>query len=242
MQDDLAIGILYAAWADYGSDDPITSWVETSAGVSTNRVYHLRLASGGSIFAKVSSYGSYVHFRQDHARIRQWCELLKGTRWQNFLAPVLLKNDEVYTFYERGTWVVFYEEAARRGALPPKLSEEQIDNLGREAALFHLACAEVASQLDPTWQSLGSDLATLFDQMHSRLISATRGFDSEQTRMVRRHCDLFFSNAERLGYHRFQKLPVLLDWNRGNFSVAYDEYGFSLFSRWDYDWFRIEPR
>jgi hypothetical protein len=59
---------------------------------------------------------------------------------------------------------------------------------------------------------------------------------------VRRHCDLFFSNAERLGYHAFQKIPVLIDWNRGNFSVAYEEYSFSLFSRWDYDWFRIEPR
>ncbi|MDB4976238.1 MAG: hypothetical protein JWN48_4579 [Myxococcaceae bacterium] len=242
MQDDAAIGILYAAWADYGSDDPITSWVETSAGVSTNRVYHLRLARGGSIFAKVSSYGSYVHFRQDHARIRQWCALLHGTRWQDFLARVLLKNDEVYTYYERGTWVVFYEEAARRGVLPRVLSEDQIDNLGREAALFHLACADVASQLDPTWQSLGSDLATLFDQMHSGIASLTRGFDAEHTRLVRRHCDLFFSNAERLGYHRFQKLPVLIDWNRGNFSVAHDEYGFSLFSRWDYDWFRIEPR
>ena len=38
------------------------------------------------------------------------------------------------------------------------------------------------------------------------------------------------------------KLPVLIDWNRGNFSVAHDEEGFRLYSRWDYDWFRIEPR
>ncbi|MET0344510.1 MAG: hypothetical protein ABW252_26080, partial [Polyangiales bacterium] len=36
--------------------------------------------------------------------------------------------------------------------------------------------------------------------------------------------------------------PVLIDWNRGNFSVAYDEVGFGLYGRWDYDWFRIEPR
>jgi hypothetical protein len=38
------------------------------------------------------------------------------------------------------------------------------------------------------------------------------------------------------------KLPVLIDWNRGNFSVAYDELGFALYGRWDYDLFRIEPR
>lgn len=241
MEDDAARRILDVAWTDYDSGDPIVSLVETSAGVSTNRVYHLSLSSGRRVFAKVSSYGSYVHFRQDHARIRQWCSLLSGTRWQHFLAPVLLKHDEIYTFYDHGTWVVFYEEAARRGVLPRVLSDPQIDNLAREAALFHKACADVGSQLDPTWQSLGADLATLFDQMHGE-ISVARGLDVEQRRLVRRHCDLFFTNAERLGYHRFQKLPVLLDWNRGNFSVAYDEDGFSLYSRWDYDWFRIEPR
>jgi hypothetical protein len=235
-------GILYLAWEDFGARDPIVSLVETSAGVSTNRVYHLRTEGGRSLFAKVSSYGSFVHFRQDHARIKQWCELMRGTRYQSFLAPVLLKNGDVYTFFERGTWVVFYEEAPRRGVLPRVLTEYQIDNLGREAALFHLACAEIASQLDPTWQSLGSDLATLYDQMDNQLSAATRGFDSEHTRLIRRHCDLFFSRAEKLGYHRFPKLPVLLDWNRGNFSVAYDEDGFQLYSRWDYDWFRIEPR
>ncbi|HEY6877449.1 MAG TPA: hypothetical protein VI299_05490 [Polyangiales bacterium] len=237
-----ATRILYLAWEDYGDPDPIASLVETSAGVSTNRVYHLHLASGRSLFAKVSSYGSFVHFRQDHARIKQWCALLHGTRYQNFLAPVVLKNGDVYTFFEAGAWVVFYQEAPRRGLLPRVLSEQNIDNLAREAALFHLACADVASQLDPTWQSLGSDLATLYDQMDSQLHAATRGFDAEHTKLVRRHCDIFFSRAEKLGYHRFQKPPVLIDWNRGNFSVAYDEDGFTLYSRWDYDWFRIEPR
>ncbi|HVZ34436.1 MAG TPA: hypothetical protein VG963_18535, partial [Polyangiaceae bacterium] len=136
-----------------------------------------------------------------------------------------------------------YDEAPRRSFLPRVLSDPQIDNLAREMALFHRACAELAGELDPTWQSLGSDLATLYDQMKIQA-AAARGLTPEQARLVRRHCDLFFSNAERLGYHRLQKLPVLIDWNRGNFSIAYDEYGhaFELFSRWDYDWFRIESR
>lgn len=242
MEDAAAIRILHDAWADYDGQDAIASLLETSAGVSTNRVYHMRLESGRSLFAKVSSYGSYVHFRQDHARIHQWCALLVGTPYERFLAPVLLRKGEVFTYYDSGTWVVFYEEAQRRGVLPRVLSDGQIDNLGRETARFHKACADVAGRLDPTWQSLGSDLATLYDQMHSRVAQASRGFTPEHARLVRRHCDLFFSNAERLGYHRFPKLPVLIDWNRGNFSVAYDEDGFTLFSRWDYDWFRIEPR
>jgi hypothetical protein len=50
------------------------------------------------------------------------------------------------------------------------------------------------------------------------------------------------SNAAALGYHAMQRIPVLIDWNIGNFSVGFDERGFKLFSRWDYDWFRIEPR
>lgn len=237
-----ALRIVYDAWDDYGVDDAIVSLLETSPGVSTNRVYRVQLESGRSVFAKVSSYGSYVHFRQDHARIQQWCRLLAGTRYERFLAQVLLKHDEVYTFYEHGTWVVFYEDVRRRGVLPRILSEPQIENLAREAALFHATCAELAPALDPTWQSLGSDLASLYDQMDIRAAARARGLAPEQAQLVRRHCDLFFANAERLGYHRFQKLPVLIDWNRGNFSVAYDEHGFSLFSRWDYDWFRIEPR
>jgi hypothetical protein len=40
-------------------------------------------------------------------------------------------------------------------------------------------------------------------------------------------------------------MPVLIDWNLGNFSVEFegdDQASFRLFSRWDYDWFRIESR
>lgn len=234
--------ILRDAWAAYDGQDSIVGIDETSAGVSTNRVYRLSLASGRSVFCKVSSYGSFVHFRQDHARITQWVRELVGTRWERFLARVLLVNGEVFTFERDGVWVVFYEEAARRGVLPRVLSEAQICNLAREMAQFHRASAEVALRLAPTWQSLGSDLAALYDQMQHAATRIARDLSAEHALLVRRHCDLFFNNAERLGYHSFLKLPVLTDWNRGNFSVAYDEHGFTLFSRWDYDWFRIEPR
>jgi Ser/Thr protein kinase RdoA (MazF antagonist) len=242
QQDDDVPVILRDAWQAYDADDAIVAHDETSAGVSTNRVYRLTLQSGRGLFAKVSSYGSYVHFRQDHARIHQWIAALEGSGYARFLARVLQRNGEVFSFERDGVWVVFYEEAPRRGVLPRVLSESQIQNLGREMALFHKASAEVAGQLAPTWQSLGADVATLYDQMQRATTPGASGLPLEQRSLVRRHCDLFFSNAERLGYHAFQKLPVLIDWNRGNFSVAYEEYSFSLFSRWDYDWFRIEPR
>lgn len=242
MNDHDAPAILKAAWADYEPSDSVRSLDETSPGVSTNRVYRLGLASGRAVFAKVSSYGSYVHFRQDHLRITQWRAALADTPYANFLADVLRKDGEVYSYEEDGTWVVFYAEAPRRSALPRVLTDYQIDNLGEEMGAFHRVCASKADTLLPTWQSLGSDLAALYDQMQPAALQATRRMTSEQAKLVRRHCDLFFSHAERLGYHQMQKLPVLIDWNRGNFSVAYHEDGFSLFSRWDYDWFRIEPR
>jgi hypothetical protein len=47
------------------------------------------------------------------------------------------------------------------------------------------------------------------------------------------------------GYDGWTKMPVLIDWNLGNFSVEFDPAdhdAFTLFSRWDYDWFRIESR
>ncbi len=242
MSEHQAPGILYDAWADYEPDDAIASLDETSANVSTNRVYRLSLVSDRHVFAKVSSYGSYVHFRQDHLRITQWVTALRDTRYASLMANVLLKDGEVYTFERDGVWVVFYDEAPRRGNLPRVLSDAQIDNLGREMALFHRACADSSIHLAPTWQSLGSDLAALYDEMQRPALRALRDLSKKQALLVRRHCDLFFSHAERLGYHQFQKLPVLIDWNRGNFSVAYDELGFTLYSRWDYDWFRIEPR
>lgn len=234
--------VLHEAWTQYEPNDPIVFLRETSAGVSTNRVYYVSLASGRHVFAKVSSYGSYVHFRQDHARINQWIQQLVGTRYGHFLARVLLKNGEVFTYERDGVWVAFYEEAHRRGVLPRVLNDWQIEYLGREMGAFHQASANVAPGLSATWQSLGSDLALLYDRMQNPVTRAADGLSSEHAQLVRRHCDLFFANAERLGYHQLLKLPVLIDWNRGNFSVAYEERGFKLFSRWDYDWFRIEPR
>src|SRR5262245_60920988 len=69
------------------------------APVSTNRVYRLIFDWRTNVFAKISSYGSFVHFRQDHQRIERWRTLLRATRYEHFLAPVLTTGDEVYTFH-----------------------------------------------------------------------------------------------------------------------------------------------
>jgi len=80
---------LREAWQEYGDPRGITSVVEVSAKVSTNRVYRLHLSDSGSVVAKVSSYGSYFLFREDHDRIHRTRDLLQSTRWAGLLADVL---------------------------------------------------------------------------------------------------------------------------------------------------------
>jgi hypothetical protein len=50
---------------------------------------------------------------------------------------------------------------------------------------------------------------------------------------------------ENIRYDSWKRIPILVDWNLGNFSVDNHDSStqpFTLFSRWDYDWFRVESR
>lgn len=242
MVDSSVPPIVTAAWDAYGDRREVVEVRELSVNVSTNSVHMLVLDDGSAVVAKRSSYGSYVHLRQDHIRIDEWIHRLRGTRFATLLAPVLLKNDEVYTYREGSEWVVFYEQQPFYDFLPKVLTDQQVESLGEEIALFHRACREVSDRVRPTWQTLGSDVASLHDAIGSSQWRRERGFMDSAQGFVRAHCDAFLGNADALGYHEWDKIPVLIDWNIGNFSVGMDGDGFKLFSRWDYDWFRIEPR
>lgn len=231
------------AWLRYGDPRRLTNIEELSAHVSTNRVYRIELEDGTDFVAKTSSYGSYVHFRQDHRLIKKWIDLLKGSRYENLLAPVAVVRGEVFTAHFPPAFVVFYQRATYRDFLPRQLNDAQIEALGQEMALFHAECARCAPHLHTSWKSLGSDIATLYDSAGNDAWLQYRGFSREAERTIKRQCDYFLSQAELLGYHDMPRIPVLLDWNIGNFSVSPAAGGgFELFSRWDYDWFRIEPR
>jgi len=221
----------------------IESIVEMSPLVSTNRVFRLSFEHGNDRVAKVSSYGSFVHFKQDHERIEQLIRELRYTRFSQFLAPVVLGPDGKIFFYrEPGIWVVFYEKVPFYDFLPPRLSEGEIVAFGRELAEFHLASERASQRIPPTWKTLGSDIALLFERANDPSFLEARGLRSEDAKLIRHHAEVFLENAEAIGYHSLPKMPVLVDWNIGNFSVGFDGDGFKFFSRWDYDWFRIEPR
>ena len=217
------------AWQVYDPDRAIVSFEETSPGVSTNRVLRLDLEDGEHVFAKSSSYGSYVHFRQDHRRISQWRAGLAGTPFEQLLAAPLQKEGRVFTHRAAHEWVAFYEEVPRHGLLPKILHPREIDSLGEQIAALHEASAAVSPPLAPTWQTVGSDLAQLFDRVAGPGALGDNGWSAEDCSLLAEQCDRFFSAAERLGYHAMRHLPVLVDWNRGNFSVKHTD-------RWRMAW------
>jgi Ser/Thr protein kinase RdoA (MazF antagonist) len=234
--------ILLTAWRAYGDARQLVSAQEISANVSTNRVYRLTLSDRKEIIAKVSGYGSFVHFRQDHQRIQQWAAQLANSGFRNFLARVAERDGKAFVFQEGDKWVAFYHKADFYDFLPKILSDSDVAALGRNLAAFHQASLRAAEHLYPTWKTVGSDIASLYDDIDSREWRRARGIVDARADALKGHCDQFLENSERLGYFDWPKLPILIDWNTGNFSVGFDASGFKLFSRWDYDWFRIEPR
>jgi hypothetical protein len=234
--------ILLAAWAAYGDRRKLVGIHEISAAVSTNRVYRLVLSDKKELIAKVSSYGAFVHFRQDHERINQWAELLRYSRYRNFLAKVVERDGKVFTFKQGHRWVAFYHKVDFYDFLPRLLDMAEVAAFGRELALFHRASRWAGQQLTPTAKTVGADIADVYDALDDPEWRRLRNVTPEEERVIAKHCDLFLQSCDALGFYGWPKLPILIDWNTGNFSVGYEEGGFKFFSRWDYDWFRLEPR
>ena len=233
-----------AAWAAYGDRRTIVAVDEVSANVSTNRVYRLHLDDGGTVVSKVSSYGSYFLFYEDHDRLNRCAHLLESTRFRGMLAEVWRQADgRIFTWYDQQMWAVFYDDVPRRRSLPRILDVPEVRNLGREIAEFHLACTDLAPKIPAGSKTVKSDAIHLLDLLESPF--APRNFDlpPESIGVLWRHTHRFLERLIEVGYDEWPKIPVLIDWNLGNFSVADQPDGsFRLFSRWDYDWFRIEPR
>lgn len=233
-----------AAWSEYGDPRAITALDEVSADVSTNRVFRLHLDDGSTVISKVSSYGSYFLFYEDHDRLNRCARLLDGSRFHGMLAEVWRRPDgRIFTWYDERMWAVFYDDVPRRDSLPRILSVDQVHNLGREIAGFHLSCTDLASRVPPGSKTVKSDAIHLLDLLESPF--ATRNFQlpPESIGVLWRHTHRFLERLIEVGYDEWPKIPLLIDWNLGNFSVAPEADGsFRLFSRWDYDWFRIEPR
>jgi len=231
--------IVKEAWLAYDKTREIARIVDISAMVSTNHVYRITFVDGNFIIAKLSYFGEYEHFVEDHSIIDTLSNNLPAP-FENFLARSLAKGRQlfVYRFQNKilDAWVVFYRPITIKKRLPKRLEEGQIVKLGEQIALFHKACHYTRNTLPPSSKTLNTDIEHLL-----RILQTDYGKFEHRMHIdeIRKQCDIFLENCDKLKVDEFKTLPVFIDWNIGNFSVT---SSFKLFSRWDYDWFRMASR
>ena len=236
------VGIVRRAWSDFNEQLGIVSLEETSAHVSTNRVFRLALTDGTSAIAKVSSYGSYFLFAEDHDHLFRTRALLANSRWDTFLAEVKSVGGRPFTWYDGQCWVAFYSDVQSGTQLPRIVSDADIERLGQEIADFHRACSFVAGGLPATSNSIKGDAIHLLDMLDSDDASLHFSLQADEIAILRKSTHDFLLHLERIHFDEWRKIPILVDWNLGNFSVRRSGDTFSLNTRWDYDWFRIDTR
>jgi len=231
--------IVRQAWAEFDSKHEIKGIYDVSVHVSTNHVYKISFYNRQPVFAKLSDYGHYEDFREDHIIINNLANNLESP-YENFLARSLVKKNElfIYRYYEQNkcAWVVFYNPIMIKDKLPRRLEEKHIRKLGRELARFHIACSNVSNQLPHASKNVVTDIRWLIKTIDSGKSCIQR----EHQDLIKMQCDKFLKFSERINYLTdIETIPVFVDWNIGNFSVTGDG---KFFSRWDYDWFRESSR
>jgi Ser/Thr protein kinase RdoA (MazF antagonist) len=233
------LSVVRDAWNDFDANRPIRCVVDVSVHVSTNHVYRIDLESGDHLFAKLSYFGTYRHFREDHTIIHRLGQALPSP-YRDFLARSYLQDGEIYTYHHVGlgedVWVVFYRPVVIGRRLPRKLEARHVGDLGRELARFHRACSQVTSHLPGFSKIMRYDIDALLALLDSDQGRCEYG---HQTDLIRRHCELYLTGLSRDGYENLPAIPVFVDWNIGNFSLSPEG---RFLSRWDYDWFRVSSR
>ena len=231
--------IVKEAWQAYDNTREIKRIVDISAKVSTNHVYRVTFTDGSIIIAKLSYFGVYDHFVEDHSIINSLSNNLPAP-FENFLARSLAKGEHlfVYRFKKEvlDVWVVFYRPITIKKRLPRRLQESQIIKLGEQIALLHKACFSIRNTLQPSSKTLKTDIDHLLHILETEEGKYEHRMHIDQ---IKQQCDLFLQNSLRLKESELDKIPVFVDWNIGNFSVT---SSFKLYSRWDYDWFRVGTR
>lgn len=231
--------VIQDAWSAYGEPIPIQDVTDISVRVSTNHVFRVDLADGRFLFAKVSYFGKYVDFKEDHSIINSLAHVLPWP-YDRFLSRSLAKDGKL--FIQRHTtaaldvWLVFYRPIELGQKLPRRLNEPLIRKMGAELARFHRACTDIRGQLPQASKTLYTDL----DHLHAILDTELGQFIHRgHVDKIRHHTDRLKATLEQLQYAQLPRIPVFIDWNIGNFSVMPDG---AFFSRWDYDWFRMASR
>ena len=231
--------IINKAWKEYDGSKAIKHVEDISARVSTNHVFRVFLENDDELIAKLSYFGHYEHFKEDHKIIHALANNLLYP-FENVLAKSLMKHNKLFTYHYTedflDTWVVFYNPIRVMNKMPRRLSEADIKTFAVQMAKFHQACFRAKNVLPKSAKTLQSDITDLL-----QIIETERGQYEHRLNIdtIKQQCNTFLKNAQEVGYEAFEQIPVFVDWNIGNFSVN-DKM--ELFSRWDYDWFRVSSR
>lgn len=226
--------IIRYAWLAYDSTRPIKRISDISAMVSTNHVYKIRLEDGHNIIAKLSYFGTYDNFVEDHTIINVLGNNLP-VRYENFLSRALMKGNQL--FFHRfqndiiDAWVVFFRPIKIKKNLPRRLAPTHIEQLAKEFAAFHKSCHLVRHTLPNTSKNMTTDINLLLEVVDERF--------PKYKDQIKKQCEIFLNNTHQINVRGFDKIPVFVDWNLGNFSVTSNG---KFYSRWDYDWFRMSSR
>lgn len=223
---------------EFDDSKQVKAIYDVSAKVSTNHVFKVVFEDRNPVFAKLSYYGKFEHFREDHVIINNLANNMESP-YENFLARSLVKNNSVfiYHFQERhiDAWVIFYNPIKIKKRMPRRLEEKDIIKLASEMALFHKACTNIRKSLPLASKTLVTDIKNLVD-----LTAQPRCEFAGHESLIEEQCSIFLENVDRIRFlDTFIRIPVFIDWNIGNFSVTSDG---RLYSRWDYDWFRVTTR
>jgi len=231
--------IIKRAWEGYDASKSIRKIEDISAMVSTNHVFRITFHDDDIIIAKLSYFGKYEHFKEDHRIIHALSNNLLYP-FENLLAKSLLKNNRVYVYRHRqgktDAWVVFYNPSRILESLPRRLEEHHIIKLGQQFGKFHKACSRVKNVLPKSSKTLRTDIFALQQQLE---LNEENFGTAMQVDFLKYHCELFLKNRSNYNMKSFEIIPVFIDWNIGNFSVTPN---LELYSRWDYDWFRMSYR
>lgn len=231
--------IVRKAWDDYGATIKIKDVTDISVQVSTNHVYKITFEDRTFIIAKLSYFGVYEHFVEDHSIINSLSINLPYP-YDNVLSRSLMKKGKLYVYRHQtewiDAWVVFYRPVKMKKLLPPRLNEYEIKKLGVQLAHFHKACHSVRGTLSPSTKSVEFDMNHLLE-----ILETEKGQFKYKGNIddIKKQVGLLFENMVHLDTDSIERIPVFVDWNIGNFSVT---PGMRLFSRWDYDWFRMSSR
>jgi hypothetical protein len=231
--------ILKKAWEGYDASKTIRDIEDISAMVSTNHVFKITFDDDDIVIAKLSHFGKFEHFKEDHRIIHSLCNNLLYP-FENVLSKSLLKNNRVYIYHHRqgkaDAWVVFYNPTRIDQRMPRRLDEQHIRKLGQQIAKFHKACWRVRNVIPKSSKTLRTDIYALQQQLET---DEQQFGSAMQVDFLKYHCDMFLKNRSKYNMGAFGVMPVFIDWNIGNFSVNKDQ---ELYSRWDYDWFRMSYR